>query len=78
MSATSLVNESGFPRDRVTGFAALEVDDHGILTRIVEKPGREYYFDGGTRALDQHERVAIRPAHLRCVPRRAAVVARRV
>jgi len=47
----TLVNESGFPPDRVTGFAAIEVDDHGYLIRIVEKPGREYYDAAGARAL---------------------------
>jgi dTDP-glucose pyrophosphorylase len=47
----SLVHDSGFPRDRVAGFAAIEVDDRGRLTRIVEKPGREYYDRVGSRAL---------------------------
>ncbi len=47
----SLVRDSGFPRDRVASFAAIEVDDHGRLTRIVEKPGREYYDKVGSRAL---------------------------
>ena len=47
----SLVNESGFARDRVVGFAAIEVDDRGRLTRIVEKPGAEYYDAAGSRAL---------------------------
>jgi dTDP-glucose pyrophosphorylase len=47
----SLVNDSGFPRDRVMGFAAIEVNDRGHLTRIVEKPGREYYDTIGPRAL---------------------------
>lgn len=39
----SLIRESGFPADRVAGFAAIDVDAAGILTRIIEKPGREYY-----------------------------------
>jgi len=47
----SLVQDSGFPRDRVMGFAAIDVDDRGHLTRIVEKPGREYYERIGSRAL---------------------------
>src|SRR5262245_36411194 len=34
--AESLVRESGFPRDRVMGFAAIDVDEHGRLARIVE------------------------------------------
>ena len=33
-----LVASSNIPRERVQAFALLEVDDHGILTRIVEKP----------------------------------------
>ena len=77
-AADSLVRDSGFPRDRVTGFAAIEVDDRGHLTRIVEKPGRDYYDAHGIARADQHERVAIRRAHLRCVPRCAAVGARRI
>ena len=48
--AESLVRDSGFPRDRVTSFAAIEVDDRGRLTRIIEKPGRNY-FDGPARPL---------------------------
>lgn len=47
----SLVRDSGFPPDRVTGFAAIEVDGGGHLTRIVEKPGREYFDAIGSRAL---------------------------
>jgi len=47
----SLIRDSGFPADRVAGFAAIEVDAAGILTRIVEKPGREYYDTAGARAL---------------------------
>jgi len=47
----TLVDDSGFPADRVAAFAALEVDRDGFLTRIVEKPGREYYEHAGPRAL---------------------------
>jgi glucose-1-phosphate thymidylyltransferase len=47
----SLVHDSGFPADRVGGFAAIEIDHRGYLTRIVEKPGREYYDAAGPRAL---------------------------
>ena len=47
----TLVEDSGFPADRVASFAALEVDANGRLTRIVEKPGREYYDAAGPRAL---------------------------
>jgi dTDP-glucose pyrophosphorylase len=47
----SLVSDSGFPRERVVGFAAIEVDDRGYLTRIVEKPGAEYYDAAGSRSL---------------------------
>jgi dTDP-glucose pyrophosphorylase len=46
-----LIRDSGFPADRVAGFAAIEVDASGVLTRIVEKPGREYYDSAGPRAL---------------------------
>ena len=51
MRVDSLVHDSGFPPDRVMGFAAIEVDERGHLTRIVEKPGREYYDAIGSRAL---------------------------
>ena len=47
----SLVNDSGFPPDRVIAFAAIEIDAAGYLTRIVEKPGREYYDAAGPGAL---------------------------
>ena len=47
----SLVRDSGFPSERVGGFAAIEVDAHGYLTRIVEKPGCGYYDAAGPRAL---------------------------
>ena len=47
----TLVQDSGFPADRVASFAALEVDANGHLLRIVEKPGREYYDAAGPRAL---------------------------
>lgn len=47
----TLINDSGFPRDRVSGFAAIEIDKDGYLTRIVEKPGREYYEAAGPHAL---------------------------
>lgn len=47
----SLIRDSGFPADRVMGFAAIEVDRDGYLIRIVEKPGREYYDAAGPRAL---------------------------
>jgi dTDP-glucose pyrophosphorylase len=47
----SLVHESGFPPDRVIGFAAIEADDDGYLTRIIEKPGREYFDAAGPHAL---------------------------
>ncbi|HEX8027155.1 MAG TPA: nucleotidyltransferase family protein [Vicinamibacterales bacterium] len=47
----SLVNDSGFPAERVASFAAIEIDDDGDLVRIVEKPGRAYYDAAGPRAL---------------------------
>jgi dTDP-glucose pyrophosphorylase len=47
----ALVQESGFPADRVIGFAAVEVDGEGYLTRIIEKPGRAYFDAAGSHAL---------------------------
>ena len=47
----SLVNDSGFPRDRVSGFAAIETDRDGKLTQIIEKPGQAYFDKVGSRAL---------------------------
>jgi dTDP-glucose pyrophosphorylase len=47
----SLITDSGFPPDRVMGFAAIDVDAEGRLVRIVEKPGRAYYEAAGSRAL---------------------------
>jgi glucose-1-phosphate thymidylyltransferase len=47
----ALVHDSGFPPDRVIAFAAIELDAQGFLTRIVEKPGREYYDAAGPAAL---------------------------
>ena len=47
----ALVYESGFPPDRVISFAAIEVDDESYLTRIIEKPGREYFDAAGRHAL---------------------------
>jgi len=44
----SLVRDSGFPRDRVMGFAAIDVDDRGRLTRIREKPGADIFHQAGT------------------------------
>ena len=47
----SLVRDSGFPRDRVMGFAAIDVNESGRLMRIFEKPGRDYFEAAGSRAL---------------------------
>jgi glucose-1-phosphate thymidylyltransferase len=47
----ALARDSGFPVERVSAFAAIEVDAHGILTRIVEKPGQAYYDAAGPQAL---------------------------
>jgi dTDP-glucose pyrophosphorylase len=47
----SLVRDSGFPRDRVMGFAAIDVNERGRLMRIFEKPGRDYFDAAGSRAL---------------------------
>lgn len=47
----ALVRDSGFPAERVIGFAAIEVDDQGALTRIIEKPDRAYFDAAGPHAL---------------------------
>ena len=47
----ALVRDSGFPPERVNSFAAIEVDEHWYLTRIVEKPGAAYYETAGPEAL---------------------------
>lgn len=47
----SLVQDSGFPPERVVAFAVIEVDAQGYLTRIVEKPGQAYYDAAGPDAL---------------------------
>jgi glucose-1-phosphate thymidylyltransferase len=49
--AELLVRESGFPRDRVTGFAAMDIDERGRLVRIIEKPGPDYFDKAGAHAL---------------------------
>jgi len=46
----TLVRDSGFPAERVNGFAAIEIDRDGYLTRIVEKPGSSYFDAAGPRA----------------------------
>ena len=47
----ALVRDSGFPPERVNGFAAIEVDRDSYLTRIIEKPGADYYEAAGPKAL---------------------------
>lgn len=46
-----LVESSGFPRERVAGFALIEADSGGRLTKIVEKPGLSRIEAKGPRAL---------------------------
>ena len=46
-----LVTKSGFPFDRVSGFALLEVDSGGWLKKIVEKPDLSRIDRNGPRAL---------------------------
>ena len=46
-----LVRSSGFPAERVNGFAAIEVDERSYLRRIIEKPGADYYEAAGPAAL---------------------------
>ena len=47
----ALVRDSGFPPERVISFAAIEVDARGYLTRIIEKPGPEYYETAGPETM---------------------------
>ena len=47
----ALVRDSGFPAERVNAFAAVEIDEDSYLTRIIEKPGAEYYESAGPHAL---------------------------
>jgi len=47
----SLVQESGFPADRVAAFAVLEVDASGVLRGIIEKPSAAQLADAGPQAL---------------------------
>jgi glucose-1-phosphate thymidylyltransferase len=47
----TLVNESGFPADRVAQFAVIDVDGEGWLTRIREKPDPHDLAARGPRAL---------------------------
>ena len=47
----ALVRDSGFPPERVNGFAAIEVDEQCYLKRIIEKPGADYYEAAGPGAL---------------------------
>jgi dTDP-glucose pyrophosphorylase len=46
-----LVRDSGFPADRVAGFALLDVDDEGYLRGIVEKPSPDRLAAAGAQAL---------------------------
>jgi glucose-1-phosphate thymidylyltransferase len=50
-SRASLEHDSGLALDRIASFAAIEVDRDGYLTRIVEKPGLDYYTSAGPGAL---------------------------
>jgi glucose-1-phosphate thymidylyltransferase len=47
----ALVEDSGFPLDRVGAFALLDVDADGRLRRILEKPGLERIRAAGPHAL---------------------------
>jgi glucose-1-phosphate thymidylyltransferase len=46
-----LVEESGFPEERVAQFAVLQVDEEGWLTGIREKPRPDDLASSGSRAL---------------------------
>jgi len=47
----ALVRDSGFPADRVAGFALLDVDSHGHLRGIIEKPSPAQLAAAGRHAL---------------------------
>jgi dTDP-glucose pyrophosphorylase len=47
----ALVRDSGFPAERVAGFALLDVDSHGVLRGIIEKPAAAQLAAAGPRAL---------------------------
>lgn len=47
----TLIEESGYPLERVAGFALLEVDANGRLRNILEKPGLERMEAAGPHAL---------------------------
>jgi len=47
----ALVRDSGFPADRVAGFALLDVDAEGQLRAIVEKPSAQQLAAAGSHAL---------------------------
>lgn len=47
----ALVRESGFPAERVAGFALLDVDSAGRLRGIIEKPSPERLAAAGSHAL---------------------------
>ncbi len=47
----ALVRESGFPADRVAGFALLDVDATGHLRDIIEKPSADRLAAAGPQAL---------------------------
>ena len=74
----ALVRDSGFPAERVAGFALLEVDASGVPARHHREALRRATGRRRAACAGQHERVAIRPPHLRGVRRRAAIGARRV
>ena len=48
---TALVEDSGFPADRVAGFALLDVDPAGMLRGITEKPSAAQLAAAGPHAL---------------------------
>jgi len=49
--SAALVRESGFPAERVAGFALLDVDDANRLVGIIEKPSAAQLADAGPNAL---------------------------
>ena len=49
--SSALVDDSGFPAERVAAFALLDVDANGELRAIVEKPSRDQLAAAGPHAL---------------------------
>ena len=72
-----LVASSNIPPERVQSLCAARGRRDRHLTRIVEKPSAAEMPPAGAADAGQHELLAVRRAHLRRLPRRRALAARR-